>query len=460
MDMKICLPLGGFFAVGGFPGSHEKQGERGEYMYDYVLPVSNKDMINIAKRAFNLMDARLMGHGERTAYIMLQLMKAEGTYTPLEFRNLLILTVLHDIGAYKTEEIDKMMEFETENVWGHSLYGYLFFHYFSMFTTMSQVVLYHHTPWWMLLKLEHVSDRMKKTAQLLSLSDCLDIYLEQAGDGKEMEAFFTYLEQERDRMFSGEVIDLLRTVGLIHPTTGYIDLEQQYDAILETVPFTEDERESILRMVIYAIDFRSPHTVTHTITTAVISSELAKRLCKSQSVVTEVFCGAILHDLGKMGIPVEILENPGKLDGQDMEVMKTHVDLTEYILGDSVSITVKNIALRHHEKLDGSGYPRGLKAEALDIPQRIVAVADIVSALTGTRSYKEGFSKEKTIRSITSMAEKGMLDQSIVGLMTESYDAIMDSVQEIALPVLKNYQEMQDHYTCMLSRMEKYEDGL
>lgn len=429
-------------------------------MYDYVLPVSNKDIINIAKRAFNLVDTRLMGHGERVAYLVLQLMKTEGTYDSLEFRNILILSVLHDIGAYKTDEIDEMLKFETENVWNHSIYGHLFFHYFSMFETLSQIVLYHHTPWWMLRKLEHISGRIKKTAQLLNLADRLDIYLEHAGEQKDMELFYLYLEQGRNRIFSGEIIDLLRNTDLILPTTGCIDLEMQYDAILERVPFTENERESILRMVIYAIDFRSPHTVTHTITTSVISSELAKRLCKSRSEITEVVCGAILHDLGKIGIPAEILEYPGKLSNRDMEVMKTHVDLTEYILGDSVSMTVKNIALRHHEKLDGSGYPRGLKAEDLDTPQRIVAVADIVSALTGTRSYKEAFSKEKTVRAITSMASKGMLDGKIVRLLVDCYDTMMESVQKIAMPILKKYQEMQEEYQELVSQVEEYQQEL
>lgn len=99
-------------------------------MYDYILPVSNKDIVNIAKRAFNLVDPRLMGHGERVANIMFQIMEAEGGYTPVQMRNLLTLAVLHDIGAYKTEEIDHMVEFETKHVWNHSIYGYLFLNYF------------------------------------------------------------------------------------------------------------------------------------------------------------------------------------------------------------------------------------------------------------------------------------------------------------------------------------------
>ena len=73
-------------------------------------------------------------------------------------RNLLILASLHDIGAYKTEEIDRMVEFETKEVWNHSIYGYLFFHYFTPFEYWDSVVLYHHMPWNRLRKQKDVPE--------------------------------------------------------------------------------------------------------------------------------------------------------------------------------------------------------------------------------------------------------------------------------------------------------------
>lgn len=425
-------------------------------MYNYILPVSNKDIVSIAKRAFDLVDSRLMGHGERVAYIMYQIMKADGEYTPKETRNLLTLAVLHDIGAYKTDEIDRMVEFETKNVWNHSIYGYLFFYYFSLYKELSLVILYHHAPWSMLRRIGSMPDRIKKAAQILQLADRLDIYLESPGHRNNMEGFNRYLEKERDKRFSSEVIDLFYGMELALFDGNYEELSAQYDRVIEEVPFTEEEKESVLRMLIYAIDFRSSHTVTHTITTTVISSELAGRLCRDKSELNDIFCGAMLHDLGKIGIPEEILEYPGKLSPQAMNVMRNHVELTEYILGDSVSRSVKEIALRHHEKLDGSGYPKKLRAEELNIPQKIVAIADIVSALTGTRSYKGAFPKEKTTKVISDMARNGLLDQEIVNLVVEDYDTIMDTVHEKTVPLLETYQEMRDNYIQILYQIKEY----
>lgn len=158
-------------------------------MYDYILPVSNKDIVNIAKRAFNLVDPRLMGHGERVANIMFQIMEAEGGYTPVQMRNLLTLAVLHDIGAYKTEEIDHMVEFETKHVWNHSIYGYLFLNYFSLFKELSRVVLFHHSSWKQLERMDDVPGHVKKAAQLLQLADRLDIYFENPKNRMGRESF-------------------------------------------------------------------------------------------------------------------------------------------------------------------------------------------------------------------------------------------------------------------------------
>lgn len=107
------------------------------------------------------MDSRLIGHGERVSRIMYRLLKKDGTFSPLEIRNLLILAVLHDIGAYKMEEIDRMLEFETKHVWNHSIYGYLFFDYFTFLSEPAPIVLFHHSPWSVVGQMENIPQRIK-----------------------------------------------------------------------------------------------------------------------------------------------------------------------------------------------------------------------------------------------------------------------------------------------------------
>jgi putative two-component system response regulator len=123
-----------------------------------------------------------------------------------------------------------------------------------------------------------------------------------------------------------------------------------------------------------------------------------------------IFKSAPLHDIGKVGIPDHILLKPGKLTPEEFEVMKTHTTLghealqrAEDTLGEEVDFLrfAKQIALSHQEKWDGSGYPQGLAGEAIPIPARLMAVADVYDALISQRVYKPPFFHEDAVRLIT-----------------------------------------------------------
>ena len=201
-----------------------------------------------------------------------------------------------------------------------------------------------------------------------------------------------------------------------------------------------------MELLVFTIDFRSYYTVTHTITTTAISRELARLDGLSPKELRRIHYGAMMHDLGKIAIPLRILESPGRLSPEEMAVMRTHVELTGKILEGCVDPQVMEIALRHHEKLDGSGYPRGLGAAELTESQRIVAIADILSALTGTRSYKEAYSYDKTKGIIQAMAREGKLDARLTTLTLGHMPEIMAIVREQCRPILENYRKIQKQY--------------
>ena len=104
-----------------------------------------------------------------------------------------------------------------------------------------------------------------------------------------------------------------------------------------------------------------------------------------------LYYGSLLHDIGKIVIPLSILEAPRRLTDEEMRIMKAHVVITGKILEGIMDERIVNVAYRHHEKLDGTGYPQGLRAEDLSQLERIVAVGDILSALYSKRSYKDSF---------------------------------------------------------------------
>lgn len=414
--------------------------------------IKSEDIIGVIQRTLNEVDTRLVEHGVRVAYLVSGMLKVDGGFTDKEMQDICILSVLHDIGAYKTEEIDRLVQFETGDVWEHSIYGYLFLRYLSPLDEWAEAVLYHHVPY---ERIPHTRQEIKKVAQMISLADRMEIFsrnVRQEGTNAKMwEAAVEYLDKRRPGQFSDEV-----TASFLQAQNEfsiYDKLKEESIDFYEVYPgvtLTEDECMKYLRMMTYAIDFRSQHTVTHTITTTSISSSCARYMGISVDRIERIRYGAMLHDLGKIGIPVEILEYPGKLSAQAMNIMRTHVDITERILNKAAAEDVTRIALRHHEKIDGSGYPRGLKGEDMTLDEEIVAVSDIVSALIGTRSYKSAFSKDRTLSIIQEMSDEGKLNPEVVGTMKKNFNAIIDEVAENCATALQNYYGIQSEYRRLL----------
>uniref|UniRef100_UPI0037534BDC HD-GYP domain-containing protein n=1 Tax=Robinsoniella sp. TaxID=2496533 RepID=UPI0037534BDC len=420
--------------------------------------ISRKNMAGIVCRTQNHVDERLVEHGIRVAYITLKMLEAEGCSDRKSIRDLCFLTMVHDVGAYKTEEINNMVQFETGNVWNHSIYGYLFLKYLSPFSELAPVILYHHTDCDKLAGISGLQRDLLKWAQMVNLSDRVDVCI-QTGEGVNI---IEYLERFSDRKFSSEVIDLFKKaekrdqiLEKLGDSANQRKISKEVFEALGNPSFSRKEIETYLKMVVYAIDFRSPFTVIHTITTTSISQELARLMGMQEIEITQIYYGALLHDLGKIGIPVEILEYPGKLSPQAMKIMKTHVDITEEIMNGEMEPVIANIALRHHEKIDGSGYPRGLKGEVLTPSERIVAIADIVSALNGRRSYKDAFGKEKIVGILTEMKEDGLLCEKTVDVMIRHFDEIMVNVRNTCEPVLNVYDHINIEFTELCGVCEK-----
>lgn len=412
--------------------------------------IDNKAIIGILRRSCSYVDSRLMDHGIRVAYLVSRLLRRMEGWDAAQQRDICLLAILHDIGAYKTAEIDRLLEFESSNLLEHSVYGYLFVKYFSPLRPYAQAILFHHTPWQMLRNEDGASGQNKHLAQLLSIADRIDICLN--AEHCPYEELARRLRRESGTRFDPALVDQVLADGLSQFTTEQAENDPAFRQMLYGTPFSETAIHEYLTMIIFSIDFRSRHTVTHTMTTTSISRELATLMGCSPAERNQIVCGALLHDLGKIGVPVEILEYPGKLSPQAMAVMRQHVALTEKIFDGSIPLPIQQIALRHHEKLNGTGYPLGLTADDLNLSERIVAVADIISALAGTRSYKEAYGKERILRIIRQMKDEGLVDPDVVDHMVLHYDSIMDATHTRCLPILDVYQALQDEYNALFTR--------
>jgi HD-GYP domain-containing protein (c-di-GMP phosphodiesterase class II) len=164
-----------------------------------------------------------------------------------------------------------------------------------------------------------------------------------------------------------------------------------------------------------------------------MARELAGKFGLNDEFIEYVFLFAPLHDIGKVGVPDRVLLKPGKLDADEWVIMRRHVEIGEMIcrqitrdlgLDNGMAFDImRNIVGAHHERGDGSGYPRGLRMADIPLEARMVAVADVYDALSNRRPYKLAWTEEDTARELDQEVRLGRLDADCVAALMNAREA-------------------------------------
>jgi putative nucleotidyltransferase with HDIG domain len=236
-------------------------------------------------------------------------------------------------------------------------------------------------------------------ARILAACQGLDVFVATAGRARALEV----LAARRGTWYDPDVTETL----LEACTRGLLDELTAPDLIGRTMALEPVERvrtsddadvDRIAGAFADIVDAKSPFTGSHSRRVAEIAEALAARLGLPAAEVVDVRRAGLLHDLGKLGVPNMILDKPGRLDAAEMEVIRRHPELTLRILDQVPTFAaVAEIAACHHERLDGTGYFRGLGSQGLALGARIVAVADVFEALTADRPYRPAMSSEQAL---------------------------------------------------------------
>jgi putative nucleotidyltransferase with HDIG domain len=198
----------------------------------------------------------------------------------------------------------------------------------------------------------------------------------------------------------------------------------------------EDARVEMLRRLALAAEYRDDDTFQHTERVGRIAALLAERLGLEPDLVERLRLAAPLHDIGKLAVSDAILLKPGRLTADERWMMQTHAAAGAAILADSRSPVLQlaeEIALTHHERWDGLGYPRKLVGDEIPLPGRITAIADVFDALTHARPYKPAWSIDEAVREI--LARTGtQFDPTVVDAFAKlDHAALLQPIHEHGL---------------------------
>lgn len=413
------------------------------------MHISQKSIVEVLKKALGYLDNRLVSHGERVAYIILKMLQHENKYSENEVRDLVFLALIHDIGAYKTEEIDNMFLFEEVRPNDHAVYGYLFIKHFTPLSELSECILFHHIDD---DKFDMFDHKLVKLGQKYHFADRVDIvhtYIDENDPSLYLARYYNRFDNKDIKTFS-EVNGKTKLLTKLKDGS----YRQELNEFFKKNNYRYKQLVDFLIMLAYLIDFKSEFTVTHNINVVTIAEELAKHLRLSMNQVEKIKLAAWLHDVGKIAIPHSILEKKGGLTFEEMETMKQHIRYTEKIISGLVDDEIVNIAIRHHEKLDGSGYYYGLTKKDLTLSDQILAVADIVGALSGKRSYKEAYGKDKIIDILTTMAKTNKINDVVVNEFITNYDEIMTNTKNVASLITQEYFNIKEEFVYYSNLLE------
>lgn len=195
--------------------------------------------------------------------------------------------------------------------------------------------------------------------------------------------------------------------------------------LISSVIFKPRESTKLITMLASLFEMYSPQTLFHSKSCAEIAYYIAKKMKKSKVDTKKIYVAGLVHDLGKVKVPRTILEKNGKLTDLEFVEMKKHVTYTRELLGNNLDFDIIEIACRHHEKINGSGYPMHLDKDKLTENQKILQVADLVSALTGKRSYKGEWSVTDVINELTNCVNKELIDRNVYNIVVKYKNGIM-----------------------------------
>jgi response regulator RpfG family c-di-GMP phosphodiesterase len=351
---------------------------------------------------------------------------------------LLFAGLIHDSGAFSLKERLEALEFEFSNLHYHAFVAHLLFKEFSFLPEISRILLFHHLPWEGGKGSYWQGDRVPLESHVLHFADRLSILFKADNEPlEEVRRVGEILREHVPEIFHPEVFEAFSS--LLARDYVWFDFSSRdlHRIILENASpqkkcVNPSDFLALVKLVSHLIDFRSPFTVTHSAGVAQVALFLSKLVGLEKNKRFLFFGITFLHDLGKLAIPLEILEKAGPLTQKEHNIVRSHPYYTYRALASVPSLRVPaRWAAEHHERLNGGGYPFGLKGEEISLESRIVAVADVFVALCEDRPYRKGLSRAEVKEILGRLASEGNLDESLISLLFENLDEI-DETRKIA----------------------------
>jgi HD-GYP domain-containing protein (c-di-GMP phosphodiesterase class II) len=414
------------------------------------LNVPIYDLVNCLADTIDLASPELANHHRRVGLIAhaiaCQLGLPEEARTELFFAG-----NLHDIGALSLQERIRLLDFEVDKTERHAETGALLLELFTPLSGIADLVRFHHTNWDGGAGAVHRGKPVPLGAHILHLADRIAVLMGKS----DRIMLLTRVRDIRGRigseaggMFVPRLVEAFSALsrresfwlGIAYPPRDpALEKMRRFRAVrLDTEGIV-----GLSRLFARIIDFRSRFTATHSSGVAASAEALARLAGRPAAECAQMRIAGLLHDLGKLAVPAEIIEKPGKLSPQERSVMCCHTFFTRRALSNIKSFkSITEWSSYHHEKLDGSGYPFHVRDRDLSLGARIVSVSDVFTAITEDRPYRAGMDRGSVTAVISDMVSRAALDTDVVALLMDNYEELNELRMASQFEAVKEYQEI------------------
>lgn len=406
--------------------------------------ISTTDLVLSVSNAIDLITPLFLDHHRRVCFASLAIGDVMQLSVP-RMEQLFIAASLHDIGSLNLQSRMNTLQFDysPSTGVGHATIGARMLCTFSPFAEAARIVEHHH---------DRYSDSWTfdtpVESSIIHLADRVDVLLRQYDHPLESVPKITAdILAEAGDLFDPQVCDAF--MELVNRECFWLDMTSHHTEFLLrekarpiSMTFELEGMQEFAAMVSRIIDFRSSFTATHSRGVAAVACALGKAAGFSEDECRMLKISGYLHDLGKLAVPAEIIDKNAPLTAGEFNLIKSHTYHTYRILEPIGPLrTINTWASLHHEKLDGSGYPFHLHADQIPLGSRILAVADVFTAVSEDRPYRKGMSKRDVRELLWKLAHKQHLDRRVVGELLADYERINNCRIQEQFSVEQEYAE-------------------
>ncbi len=385
------------------------------------------DLLRSIGGALDIAMPMLGKHHRQVAYLSVVLGKKLGL-DDLRIKDIILAASIHDIGAFSVDQLS-IAESEPLGLNHHAFRGAKLIDSFKPLSKVAKIIKYHHIPFNYGEGNYHQGDAVPYESHIMHFADricarCKLFY--GLGRAQAVEALNKY----KDSVFMPEIMQAFAQV--MDKDSLWLDIKEGYTEegfadIVGEAKVGLDDLVEVAYLFSKIIDYRNQFTAKHSVGVAETAQNLAKLVGFSPNEVILMRVAGYLHDLGKLAISNEILEKNGPLTDEEKAVMRSHTYYTYKLLAHVPEFeTIAQWAAFHHERLDGKGYPFRIKGKDLCLGARIMAVADVFTAIKEDRPYRKEMPDAKAKEVLNKMVENNALDRKVIDLLIDNFAYIDD----------------------------------